>query len=146
MLEALWYSNAGSVSMRLLPGLACGPNPLVDRRRRYPSPGSLLKQRQNPSWMKRKLGQPDPHSVMNRVGDGGNHRMQRTFAGLLRAVGALGIAGLDDHRGELRGIERGGDAIVEQRWAAVKTRRQIGHLLHRRLGVAHVDRAFDLPF
>ncbi len=40
--------------------------------------------------------------------------MQRALAGLLGAVGTLGIDGLDDQRLELRGVEARGDLVVEE--------------------------------
>src|SRR5262249_57207637 len=91
--------------------------------------------------MEGELGEPNPHCVVDRVRDRRDDGMKRTFARLLGAVRPLWISGLDDHRGELRRVETGRNPVIEERWTAVETRGQIGHLLHSCFGVATIHLA-----
>src|SRR5713101_1291409 len=74
------------------------------------APGAALAQElQDAVRIEGELPDPDPARVVDGVGDGGDGRVQGSWAGVVGAVRGVGDLALDDARVQLRRIHRGGD-------------------------------------
>jgi hypothetical protein len=110
-----------------------------------------LQQTQHLGRRERQPIAADAERVMDGIGDRGHARMERPLTRLLGAVRALGIDALDDQALQLRRVECGRDAVVEQARPVVQARavtdrgRLEAVALEQRLAEAHVGAALHLP-